>query len=88
MATPGRQAAAAQSGGVTRFADTNPTDDDGIQLAEFLSSIVKKSAKGTAREGTIVPEPPTERLLRKARRPNQSKKAGQGYTVARRTSAF
>ena len=64
MATPGRQAAAAlQSGGVTRFADTNPTDDDGIQLAGFLSSIVKKSAKGSAREGTIVPEPPTERLL-------------------------
>ena len=64
MATPGRQAAAAlQSGGVTRFADTNPTDDDGIQLAGFLGKLIQNSAKGTAREGTIVPEPPTERLL-------------------------
>ena len=37
MATPGQQAAAAlQSGGVTRFADTNPNHDDGIQLAGFL----------------------------------------------------
>jgi len=64
MATPGRQAAEAlRSGGVTRFADTNPTDDDGIQLAGLFSTLIKKSAKGSAREGTIVPEPPTERLL-------------------------
>ena len=64
MATPGQQAAAAlQSGGVTRFADTNPNQDDGVQLANFLTTIIKKSAKGAAREGTIVPEPPTERLL-------------------------
>ena len=34
-----------------------------MQLANFLTTIIKKSAKGAAREGTIVPEPPTERLL-------------------------
>ncbi len=64
MATPGQQAAEAlRSGGVTRFADTNPNQDDGVQLAGFLGKIIQNSAKGSARAGTVVPEPPTERLL-------------------------
>ena len=64
MATPEEQATdALRSGGVTGFADTNPNEDNTIQLASFLKSIVTKSAKGKIREGTSVPEPPTERLL-------------------------
>lgn len=46
MATPGQQAAQAlRQGGVTKFADTQPNVDEGIQTANFLSAILKKSAK-------------------------------------------
>ena len=53
-----------RTGGVTEFADTDPRPDDGrVQLASALGKIISRAAKGTAREGQIVPEPPTERLL-------------------------
>jgi len=46
MATPGQQAAQAlRQGGVTKFADTQPNVDEGIQNANWLSAILKNSVK-------------------------------------------
>ena len=65
MATPDEQALRAmRTGGVTQMADTDPRPDDGrVQLASAFGRFISNVAKGTAREGEIVPEPPTERLL-------------------------
>lgn len=73
MATPGQQAAQAmQSGGVTAFADNQPRQDDGVQLAGLLTKLVQKSAKAApGRVGKEVapgvagrmPEPGAEQIM-------------------------
>ena len=73
MATPGQQAAQAlRQGGVTEFADTQPNVDEGIQTANFLTQILKQSAKaapGVARKeidkgvAGRVPEPIAEGVM-------------------------